>query len=245
MYHNKLSIEHWGRIDYQEAWDRQSVYQRKLVALKRTARAEGIVRNEGTHFLVLCEHHPVYTLGKSGKTAHLLVNEHFLKEHGITFYRINRGGDITYHGPGQLVAYPILDLEFFYTDIHRYVRTLEESVIRTLADYGVVGRRIEGFTGVWTGQKSARKICAIGIHMSRWVSMHGLAFNVNTDLTNFQYIVPCGIEAENMAVTSLAREVGHELDITEVTTRFTNHFTHLFNIDQCEERKTQKIHIPS
>ncbi len=244
MDNNKLIIEDWSRIDYQEAWDRQTVYQHELVDLKRTARKEGVVRSEGHHYLIICEHEPVFTLGKSGEYSHLLVDQQFLKDHGITFYKINRGGDITYHGPGQLIAYPILDLELFYTDIHRYIRTLEETVIRTMADYGVVGRRIKGFTGVWTGYEPSRKICAIGVHMSRWVSMHGLAFNINTDLNNFQYIVPCGIDATNMSVTSLAQELDRELNLEEVKSCFTDHFVKLFNINQCEERKNHTIHSP-
>ena len=201
---NKLIIEDWGRIGYQDAWDRQTRYQQQLVDRKRTARKNGILHDEGQHFLILCEHDPVFTLGKSGDDQHLLVNEEFLKNRGITFHRINRGGDITFHGPGQLVAYPILDLEFIFTDVHRYIRSLEEIVIKTMLDYGLEGRKIKEYTGVWTGENPDRKICAIGVHLSRWVSMHGLAFNINTDLSYFNLIVPCGIHQKDMAVTSLA-----------------------------------------
>ncbi len=234
---NTLTIEDWGRIDYQDAWDRQTLYQQKLVELKRTARKENIIRSQGQHFLIVCEHDPVYTLGTSGKDSHLLVDRKFLQDHGISYYKINRGGDITYHGPGQLVVYPILDLEFFYTDIHRYIRSLEEVVIRTMADYGVEGHRIAGFTGVWTGRDPARKICAIGVHMSRWVSMHGLAFNINTEMTYFEHIVPCGIDQADMNVTSIARELHKEVNFDQVKSRFIHHFIELFNIYDYEKRK--------
>src|SRR5690554_1813945 len=242
---NKLIIEDWGRINYQEAWDRQTEYQQRLVERKRSARREGKVRSEGEHFLILCEHDPVFTLGKSGDNKHLLVNEKFLKDQGISFHRINRGGDITYHGPGQLVAYPILDLEFFFTDVHRYIRTLEEIVIRTMAHFGVEGRRIEEYTGVWTGEYPARKICAIGVHLSRWVSMHGLAFNINTDLSHFNLIVPCGINQDGMAVTSLTRELNSEIHMSEVKETFTHHFVELFKISECENRKNPAIPLRS
>lgn len=241
---NKLIIEDWGRIDYQEAWDRQTVYQQKLVDLKRTARKSNLIRTEGQHFLILCEHNPVYTLGKSGKDSHLLVDQMFLQDHGISYFKINRGGDITYHGPGQLVVYPILDLEFFYTDIHRYIRSLEEAVIRTLSDYEIEAYRIAGFTGVWTGSDPARKICAIGVHMSRWVSMHGLAFNINTEISYFDHIVPCGIDQAGMNVTSIARELQKNVDFVQVKSNFVRHFTEIFNIHQCEERKNQANQPP-
>lgn len=238
---NTLFIEDWGRIGYQKAWDRQTSYQQRLVELKRSARRNGEERTEGQHYLILCEHDPVFTLGKSGDDRHLLVNETFLEKQGITFHRINRGGDITYHGPGQLVVYPILDLEFFFTDVHRYIRTLEEIVIRTMEHFGVAGRRIDGFTGVWTGNLPSRKICAIGVHLSRWVSMHGLAFNIHTDLSHFNLIVPCGINQEGMAVTSLSKELNSEINMDEVKKVFVDQFIQLFKISQCEQKKPPAI----
>ncbi len=241
---NRLIIEDWGRIGYQEAWDRQSAYQQTLITRKRQARASGVQPDKGEHYLILCEHDPVFTLGKSGDDHHLLVDDVFMQNQGITFHRINRGGDITYHGPGQLVAYPILDLEFFYTDVHRYIRTLEEVVICTMADFGVTGRRIKEFTGVWTGNSDDRKICAIGVHLSRWVSMHGLAFNVHTDLSYFNHIVPCGIDQAGMDVTSLELELQRPVRLAEVIPVFTEHFVRLFNIAICEKRKNQVNPIP-
>lgn len=242
---NKLIIEDWGRIGYQEAWDLQAQYQQQLVDRKRVARQTGEVHDTGHHFLILCEHDPVFTLGKSGDDEHLLVNEDYLKNRGITFHRINRGGDITYHGPGQLVVYPIMDLEFIFTDVHRYIRTLEEIVIRTMADYGLEGRRIKDYTGVWTGANPDRKICAIGVHLSRWVSMHGLAFNIDTDLSYFDLIVPCGINQTGMAVTSLSQELKHNVALGEVKSRFIHHFTRQFKISECEERKNQPTPLRS
>ena len=241
---NTLIIEDWGTIDYKDAWDRQSEYQRELVNLKRAARKEKVTRSRGHHYLIMCEHPPVYTIGKSGKDSHLLLGEEGLKNRGVSFYKINRGGDITYHGPGQLVVYPVLDLEFFYTDIHRYIRALEEVVIRCMKDFDLEGRRIDGYTGVWTGQNPARKVCAIGVHMSRWVSMHGLAFNVNTDLSYFDYIIPCGINKEGMTVSSIAGETNVNIAMEDVKTTFVNHFKEIFNISQCEERKNQVIPTP-
>lgn len=238
---NKLIIEDWGRIGYQEAWDLQAQYQQQLVDRKRTARQKGEVHETGQHFLILCEHDPVFTLGKSGDDEHMLVNEEYLKNRGITFHRINRGGDITYHGPGQMVVYPILDLEYIFTDVHRYIRTLEEIVILTMAEYDLKGRRIPEYTGVWTGGNPDRKICAIGVHLSRWVSMHGLAFNINTDLSYFNLIVPCGIDQAGMAVTSLAQELRSEVNIAAVKSRFIHHFVEQFKISECEERKNQAI----
>jgi lipoyl(octanoyl) transferase len=175
----------------------------------------------------------VYTLGKSGKPEHLLLSESELSAHGATFHRINRGGDITYHGPGQLVGYPILDLDNFFTDIHRYLRVLEEAVIRTLADYGLAAGRIEGLTGVWLDYEEnapqPRKICAMGVKCSRWVTMHGFALNVNTDLAYFGHIVPCGIT--DKAVTSLQQELGHAVPITEVENRLLPHLATLLEAE--------------
>ena len=184
------------------------------------------------NYLVFCEHPHVYTLGKSGKPEHLLLDENGLKAKNATYYPINRGGDITYHGPGQIVSYPILDLDNFFTDIHLYLRTLEEAVILTMADYGLKGERYPGYTGVWLEPEmpeKARKICAMGVRCSRWVTMHGLAFNVNTDLDYFKNIVPCGID--DKAVTSMQAELGHVVDINEVKKNLKHHISVLFEMD--------------
>jgi lipoyl(octanoyl) transferase len=173
----------------------------------------------------------VYTLGKSGKPENLLLNEQGLLEKQATYYKINRGGDITYHGPGQIVGYPILDLDHFFTDIHLYLRTLEEAVILTLADYGLSAGRYPGYTGVWldADNEKARKICAMGVRCSRWVTMHGFAFNVNTDLNYFKNIVPCGIDDKD--VTSMQRELGFVIDIAEVKAKLKNHIAALFGME--------------
>lgn len=199
-----------GLIDYKEAWD----YQTKLFEENLRLKADNRTRNEDDqhptkNHVLFCEHPHVFTLGKSGKEENLLLHKDALSSVQATYYHINRGGDITYHGPGQIVGYPIIDLENFFTDIHKYMRLLEESVIQTLAEFGVVGGRISGLTGVWIDfddEKKARKICALGVKSSRWVTMHGFAFNVNTDLKYFDYIVPCGID--DKAVTSLEKETG-------------------------------------
>lgn len=224
-------------MPYQEAWNLQTELQQASIAhklalrkLEEAARAE----QQRKHHLLFCEHPHVYTLGKSGSADHLLLNELGLKEKGVTFFKINRGGDITYHGPGQIVGYPIFDLDGFFTDVHKYVRFIEEAVIRTLGDYGLAGKRIKGFTGVWLeaseGQPK-RKICAIGVHLSRWVSMHGFAFNINTDLKYFDYIVPCGITDKDKVVTSLERELGTTIDLEEVKQRLKGHFAELFDFE--------------
>jgi lipoyl(octanoyl) transferase len=180
------------------------------------------------NFLLLCQHPHVFTLGKSGKAENLLVNDEQLKQIKATYYKINRGGDITYHGPGQLVGYPILDLDNFFTDIHKYLRLLEEAIIKTCADYNIVTGRYPGYTGVWldADQPTARKICAMGVRCSRWVTMHGFAFNVNTNLDYFKHIVPCGID--DKAVTSLEQELGHKIDMEEVKKKFLVHFENIF-----------------
>lgn len=226
-----------GRIAYREAWDYQEQLLRELVDRKRAnrqRRAAGQAEAPQQHYLLFCEHTPVYTLGKSGSVEHLLLNKAGLAEAGFEFYKINRGGDITYHGPGQIVAYPIFDLDCFFTDVHRYVRYLEEAVIRTLADYGVTARRMDGYTGVWleqTESRPKRKICAIGVHLSRWVTMHGLAFNVQPDLQHFRNIVPCGIDEPDKDVTSLARELDRPVAIEEVKGRLKAHFAGLFGFE--------------
>ena len=207
-----------GVIDYKKAWDYQTSLFEKNIAVKTANRSVPYERQALTdNFLLFCEHPHVYTLGKSGKPEHLLVNDEQLAALNASYYHINRGGDITYHGPGQIVVYPVIDLENFFTDIHRYMRYLEESVIRTCRYFGVSAGRVDGLTGVWIDFEDAsraRKICALGVKTSRWVTMHGLAFNVNTDLDYFRHIIPCGIQ--DKAVTSLAAETGAELDMKVV-----------------------------
>ncbi len=198
MKNKEVAFLDWGLIDYQEAWDKQEVLFANTVEKKLSNRDLPESEKINTpNYLVFCQHPHVYTLGKSGKMEHLLLNEELLKDKNATFYKINRGGDITYHGPGQLVAYPILDLDNFFTDIHKFMRFMEEAVILTLAEYEIEAGRIEGLTGVWIdhiSQDNPRKICAMGVKASRWVTMHGLALNVCPDLSYFGNIVPCGIE---------------------------------------------------
>ncbi len=210
-----------GRVPYEPAWQLQRQIQLELVAAKR-AEPPRII----PHVMLAVEHPPVYTLGKSGDQQNLLVSEAILKQQGATFVHIDRGGDITFHGPGQLVGYPMLDLDRVCRDIHKYLRNLEEAGIRTCADYGVVAGRVEGKTGVWV--ENARKICAMGIRCSRWVSMHGFAFNVQTDLKYFDNIVPCGIS--DGAVTSLDRELGRPVEVREVLDRWLGHFAEIFDV---------------
>ena len=217
--------------DYKETWDYQSELLQKIVDTKISNRRENTTKPTKNHFLFV-EHPHVYTLGKSGDFSNLLLNENQLKAKGATFYKINRGGDITYHGPGQIVGYPILDLENFFTDIHKYLRLLEETIILTIAEYGLKGVRSDGETGVWldVGTPFARKICAMGIRSSRWVTMHGFALNVNTNLGYFDNIIPCGIRGK--AVTSLEVELNKKLDLEEVKEKILKHFKMLFEIDE-------------
>ncbi len=225
-----------GSMDYQEAWTYQEKLFADIVAQKIQNRnlpedQQAITPN----YLLFVEHPHVYTLGKSGKPEHLLLDEAGLVSHQATYYKINRGGDITYHGPGQLVGYPILDLDHFFTDIHRYLRYLEEAIILTLAEYGVPAGRIEGLTGVWLDHdtlKNPRKICALGVKSSRWVTMHGFAFNVNVDLSYFGHIVPCGID--DKAVTSLHLELGRQVDVQEVKEKVKKHLSTLFEMNLIE-----------
>ncbi len=223
-------FQDWGMVDYQEAWDRQEALFAEVVAQKSANRTADKAAPT-TNYLVFTEHPHVYTLGKSGKAENLLLDEGGLQEKHASFYSINRGGDITYHGPGQLVGYPILDLDNFFTDIHLYLRTLEEAVIRTLADYGITAGRYPGFTGVWldADNAGARKICAMGVRASRWVTMHGFALNVNTELGYFGNIVPCGIDDKD--VTSMQRELGGVQDMEAVKTRLRNHIAALFGME--------------
>jgi lipoyl(octanoyl) transferase len=207
-----------GLVEYKQAWDLQEKYLADIVSIKIANR--NLSENEQIatkNYILFCEHPHVYTLGKSGKEEHLLLNDIQLLSKEAQFYKTNRGGDITYHGPGQLVGYPILDLENFFTDIHQYMRYLEEAIIHTCAYFGINAGRIDGLTGVWVdydGGPNPRKICAMGVKTSRWVTMHGFALNVNTDLAFFDNIIPCGID--DKAVTSLKMELGRELEIDEV-----------------------------
>ena len=217
--------------DYKETWDFQTDLLQEIVDTKISNRRNNLTKATKNHFLFV-EHPHVYTLGKSGDLSNLLLNEVQLEEKGATFYKINRGGDITYHGPGQIVGYPILDLENFFTDIHKYLRLLEETIILTIAEYGLKGTRSEGETGVWldVGTPFARKICAMGIRSSRWVTMHGFALNVNVDLGYFDNIIPCGIRGK--AVTSMEAELGKKVDIEEVKQKILKHFKALFEVDE-------------
>tara|TARA_B100000508_G_scaffold141092_1_gene146424 strand:+ start:87651 stop:88358 length:708 start_codon:yes stop_codon:yes gene_type:complete len=223
--------EDLGVIDYKKAWDYQEKLFKANIDLKILQR-DNKTEEQTKNYFLFCEHPHVYTLGKSGKQQHLLLSDEKLKSIDATYYKINRGGDITYHGPGQLVVYPILDLEsYFFTDIHKYMRTLEEAVIQTLENYGVVGERVDGLTGVWIDGKTdrARKVCAMGVKSSRWVTMHGIGFNINTDLNYFNHIIPCGIE--DKSVTSLSKELGHEVDMDEVKAILLAKLKDLFNVE--------------
>lgn len=223
-----IQFQDLGLKDYKETWDLQEEILKKTVAIKVRNRRENAGLSTPNHFLFVSHAH-VYTLGKSGDLSNLLLNEEQLKTKGANFYKINRGGDITYHGPGQIVGYPILDLENFFTDIHKYLRLLEETIILTLADYGLEASRSQGETGVWldVGTPFARKICALGVRASRWVTMHGFALNVNTDLGYFDHIIPCGIRGKS--VTSLRVELKKDqLDENEVKEKLLKHFLNLF-----------------
>ena len=229
----KVLFKDLGEIGYQEAWDYQTVLFDKSVQQKLENRDNPEATPPENYFLYV-EHPHVYTLGKSGNLNNLLINEQQLKEKEATYYKINRGGDITYHGPGQIVGYPILDLENFFTDIHKYLRLLEEVIIKTIAEYGIKGERSDGETGVWidTGTPFARKICAMGIRSSRWVTMHGFALNINTNLGYFDHIIPCGIRGK--AVTSLEVELGRKIELSEVKEKILIHFKALFEVEKFE-----------
>jgi len=223
MNRPKVKYHPLGSVDYKEAWDFQESLFNAIISSKQQGSSDS------ESHLITCEHPHVFTLGKSGKKDHLLADEESLKSIDARFYQINRGGDITYHGPGQLVVYPILDLDQFFTDIHKYMRFLEEAVILTLADYGILGHRIEGLTGVWIDLEKPRKIAAFGVKSSRWVTMHGIGFNVNTDLSYFDQIIPCGISDKQ--VTSMNQELGYRLDMNEVTVRLVEHLRLLFDFE--------------
>lgn len=244
MKNKQVISRDWGLIDYKEAWEKQEalfnetvrkkieIRNRQPIVSSSDSQTDTIAIEDITpNYLIFCEHPHVYTLGKSGKPEHLLLDEQGLKEKNATYYPINRGGDITYHGPGQIVCYPILDLDNFFTDIHLYLRTLEEAIILTIADFGLQAGRYPGYTGVWfdADNENARKICAMGVRCSRWVTMHGLAFNINTDLDYFKNIIPCGID--DKAVTSLQKELGKEIDINEVKKILKHHISVLFDME--------------
>ncbi|MCE7063053.1 lipoyl(octanoyl) transferase LipB [Dyadobacter sp. CY343] len=233
LINKQVTFRDLGLIDYQEAWDYQERIFAETLALKTQNRILSDAEKVLTpNILLFCQHPHVYTLGKSGKPEHLLLSTEDLTAKQAKYYKINRGGDITYHGPGQIVGYPILDLDNFFTDIHLYMRMLEEAIIRTLADYQIDAGRIKGLTGVWLdheAQVNPRKICALGVKASRWVTMHGFALNVNTDLSYFGNIVPCGIE--DKAVTSMQKELGREVSIGEVSNILKTHLADLFQMD--------------
>ena len=226
----KVSFKNLGLIDYKKCWDYQEELFAEILAVKSSNRKENKTIST-KNYLIFCEHPHVYTLGKSGDEKNLLVNEDYLKSRGATFHKINRGGDITYHGPGQIVGYPIIDLDNFFTDIHKYLRFLEEAIIMTLKEYGLESERSPGETGVWfdVGTPKARKICALGVKSSRWVTMHGFAFNINSDLSYFGNIIPCGIT--DKSVTSLQKELGKEVNMNEVRNKLKVHLIELFEME--------------
>lgn len=233
----KIKFYDLGLIDFKECWDKQEKLLQQTIAIKlsrRTSNFTPSTRGQTSNFLLFCEHPHVYTLGKSGSEKNFLLNSELLKKINASYYKINRGGDITYHGPGQLVGYPILDLEHFFTDIHKYLRSLEEVIILTLNDYGISAGRIDGLTGVWidfndNDKVRARKICAMGVRTSRWVTMHGFAFNVCPDLSYFNHIIPCGINDKE--VTSMEKELGKKPDMNKVKEKVKKYFAEVF---QCE-----------
>ncbi len=233
-----VDFEWIKNLSYQDVWDKQTSIHLSLIDEKRENRGKINIDNQlfrQQHKLLFCENYHVFTLGKSGSMDHLLLSPEELENGYIEFFKINRGGDITYHGPGQITGYPIFDLDEFYNDVHKYVRMLEEAVILTLSKYGLSGLRISEYTGVWLPpndkETQFRKICAIGVHLSRWVSMHGFAFNINTDLSYFKKIIPCGIIDENKSVTSLSNELGRNVDLEEVGKHLLDSFQVLFDFE--------------
>lgn len=227
MMNKTINVADWGSLSYEIAWQRQEDFFSKIIARKKENRKLEYPFATDNHFFFVT-HPPVFTIGKSGKMEHLLLNEIELTAKSISFFRTNRGGDITFHGPGQIVGYPILDLDNFFTDIHKYLRCLEEVIIKTLFDFGINGARSDRETGVWLDLNTpfARKICAMGVRASRWVTMHGFALNVNTDLSYFDYIVPCGIQGKG--VTSLANELNEQVNEKEVKDKLIKHFAEVF-----------------
>jgi lipoyl(octanoyl) transferase len=234
----RVSCHFLGKVDYKEAWDFQEKLFQEGVQRKINKR-NGTEELNPENYLIFCEHPHVYTLGKSGEKEHLLLNQNELDQKNASFYHINRGGDITYHGPGQLVIYPIFDLEQFFTDIHKYMRFLEEAVIRTLSKFNVVGERSDGLTGVWLEPSSinARKICAMGVKSSRWMTMHGIGFNICTDLNYFNHIIPCGIQ--NKDVTSLEKEISRTVTVEEVIPIILDELQQLFGFEIKENEETR------
>ncbi len=240
----KIIFQDLGIMDYQTAWDYQEKLLKQNLDIKSHLAGYTVNREydllsesdlETKHHLLFVEHHPVYTLGKSGKAEHVLISEEEQKKRGIEYFKTNRGGDITFHGPQQIVGYPIIDLEKFYTDIGKYLRNLEEVIIQTLAEYNISAGRSKGETGVWIDPEIAgkeRKICALGVRCSRWITMHGFAFNVNNDLSYFNHIIPCGIV--NKQVTSLEKELGKKVDYEEVKNKLKNNFAKVFDADIME-----------
>lgn len=230
MKEKKIQLQDLGVKDYKETWDYQQELFDGIIEIKKKNRSENSPL-ETPNYFIFVEHPHVYTLGKSGDFNNLLLTEKQLKEKHISFYKINRGGDITYHGYGQIVGYPILDLENFFTDIHKYLRLLEETMILVLAEYGIKGERSKGETGVWldVGTPFVRKICAFGVRSSRWVTMHGFALNVNTNLGYFDHIIPCGIRGK--AVTSMEVELGKKIDLNEVKGHILRHFASIFEAE--------------
>ncbi len=233
VINRKTKFIHLGLIDYQQAWDYQASLFSKILEIKKVNRDLPAERQTPTeNFLIFCEHPHVFTLGKSGDEANLKIKKENLHTINASYHQTNRGGDITYHGPGQIVGYPVIDLENFFTDIHRYMRLLEESVIQTLKEFGIEAGRIAGMTGVWIDPEDetrTRKICALGVKTSRWVTMHGLAFNVNVDLKYFDYIIPCGIP--DKAVTSMEKELGQKQNIKSVEEILKTKIAELFEME--------------
>ena len=227
-----VHFEDLGLLDFKTAWNYQTSLFEPIVNQKIANRKDPDQKIPTKNHLLFCEHPHVYTLGTSGSASNLLASEQLLTAKGASFYKINRGGDITYHGPGQLVAYPIFDLDYFFSDIHKYLRFLEESVILTLSDYGIKAGRIDGLTGVWINAQNtnnARKICALGVKSSRWVTMHGIGFNINTDLSYFNAIIPCGIKDKK--VTSLKHELGRQVDFSDVKNKLKLNMSNVFDYD--------------
>lgn len=241
----RVNFQDLGLIDYKDCWDFQEKLFSETVQLKIDNRKKGEADQANTqNHLIFCEHPHVYTMGKTGSVDHLLLNEDELNDRGLDYYKINRGGDVTYHGPGQIVGYPILDLDHFFTDIGKYLRLIEETIIRTLAHYDLKGVRIKGATGVWLDveKPTARKICAIGVRTSRWVTMHGFAFNVNTDIEYFNNIIPCGID--DKAVTSLSKELKKAVNINEVKELLKKNFSELFDVNLVNRATKEQIGDP-
>lgn len=233
---NQVVFKDLGLKDYKEAWDYQNELFQGIIDIK-LANRKSEIKQKSPHYFLFTEHPPVYTLGKSGDLSNLLLNEEQLKKKGISFFKSNRGGDITFHGPEQIVGYPIIDLEAFKPDIRWYMRSLEEVIILTIANYGLKGVRSEGETGVWldVGTPFARKICALGVRTSRWVTMHGFALNVNTNLGYFDHIIPCGIRGK--AVTSMEAELNRKVPIQEVKGLILENFEKVFEAKLCNENQ--------